>query len=89
MAVNKVIYGGNILIDLTTDTVTADKLASGITAHDKSGKTITGTNTYDADTQDATAAAAEILSGKNRLCTWIQSYGYDGQQWRRYRYDFD
>lgn len=64
MAVNKVIYGGNILIDLTTDTVTADKLASGITAHDKSGKTITGTNTYDADTQDATAAAAEILSGK-------------------------
>lgn len=64
MAINKVIYGGNVLIDLTTDTVTADKLASGITAHDKSGKTITGTNTYDADTQDATAAAAEILSGK-------------------------
>lgn len=64
MAVNKVIYGGNVLIDLTTDTITADKLASGITAHDKSGKTITGTNTYDADTQDATAAAAEILSGK-------------------------
>ena len=64
MAVNKVIYGGNVLIDLTTDTVTADKLASGITAHDASGKIITGTNTYDADTQDATAAAAEILSGK-------------------------
>lgn len=64
MAINKVIYGGNILIDLTTDTVTADKLASGITAHDASGAVITGTNTYDADTQDATAAAAEILSGK-------------------------
>lgn len=64
MAINKVIYGGNILIDLTTDTVTADKLASGITAHDKSGANITGTNTYDADTQDATASAAEILSGK-------------------------
>ena len=64
MAVNKVIYGGNVLIDLTKDTVTTDKLAFGITAHDKSGKIITGTNTYDADTQDATAAAAEILSGK-------------------------
>ena len=64
MAVNKVIYGGNVLIDLTSDTVTVDKLASGITAHDKSGAIITGTNTYDADTQDATAAAAEILSGK-------------------------
>lgn len=64
MAVNKVIYGGNVLIDLTSDTVTVDKLASGITAHDKSGVIITGTNTYDADTQDATASAAEILSGK-------------------------
>lgn len=64
MAINKVIYGGDVLIDLTGDTVTADKLASGVTAHDASGATITGTNTYDADTQDATAAAAEILTGK-------------------------
>lgn len=64
MAVNKVIYGGNTLIDLTGDTVTPDKLAKNVTAHDKSGAVITGTNTYDSDTQDATAAAAEILSGK-------------------------
>ena len=64
MAVNKVVYGSNVLIDLTGDTVTADKLAQGYTAHDKSGAAITGTNTYDADTQDATAAVAEILSGK-------------------------
>ena len=64
MAINKVIYGGDVLIDLTGDTVTADKLASGVTAHDASGATITGTNTYDADTQDATAAVAEILTGK-------------------------
>jgi len=64
MAINKVIYGGNVLIDLTADTITADKLAKGVTAHDKSGATITGTNTYDSDTQDATAAVAEILSGK-------------------------
>lgn len=62
--VNKVIYGGNTLIDLTGDTVTADKLASGIKAHDKSGAQITGTNTYDADTSDATATASEILSTK-------------------------
>lgn len=64
MAINKVIYGGNTLIDLTADTITADKLAKGVTAHDKSGAVITGTNTYDSDTQDATAAVAEILSGK-------------------------
>lgn len=62
--INKVVYGGNTLIDLTADTVSADKLASGITAHDKSGAVITGTNTYDSDTSDDTAAVAEILSGK-------------------------
>lgn len=64
MAINKIIYGGNVLIDLTGDTITPDKLADGVKAHDASGAQITGTNTYDADTQDATAAAAEILSGK-------------------------
>lgn len=64
MAINKVIYGGTTLIDLTADTVTADKLAKNVTAHDKSGTIITGTNTYDADTSDATATAAEILSTK-------------------------
>lgn len=35
MAINKVIYGGETLIDLTGDTVTADKILSGFTAHDK------------------------------------------------------
>jgi len=64
MAINKVIYGGNTLIDLTGDTITPEQLAKGVTAHDASGATITGTNTYDADTQDATAGAAEILTGK-------------------------
>ena len=62
--VNKVIYGGNTLIDLTSDTVTADKILSGFTAHAASGAPITGTCTYDADTSDATATVAEILSGK-------------------------
>ena len=42
MAVNKVIYGGRTLIDLTGDTVTADKLLTGFTAHDKSGAVIEG-----------------------------------------------
>lgn len=64
MAINKVIYGGNTLIDLTADTVTTATLLSGATAHDKSGATITGACTYDADTTDATAGAAEILLSK-------------------------
>ena len=37
MAINKVIYGGETLIDLTGDTVTADKILSGFTAHDQGG----------------------------------------------------
>ena len=40
---NKVTFAGKTLIDLTGDTVTADKILSGYTAHDKSGKKITGT----------------------------------------------
>lgn len=61
---NKIIYGGDVLIDLTGDTVTAATLLSGAKAHDKSGAPITGTCTYDADTSDATAVAAEILATK-------------------------
>lgn len=64
MGVSKVVYGGNTLIDLTTDTIEAAKLLSGYTAHGADGETITGTCTFDSDTQDATATDAEILSGK-------------------------
>lgn len=62
--VNKVIYGGKTLIDLTGDTVEANKMLSGYKAHDKSGVIITGTCTFDADTSDANAGASEILNGK-------------------------
>lgn len=64
MGVSKVIYGGQTLIDLTTDTVSADKLLVGVKAHGADGEPVIGTCDYDANTQDATAAAAEILSGK-------------------------
>ena len=64
MAISKVVYGGNTLIDLTADSVTKEKLLEGVTAHGANGELITGICTYDADTSDATATAAEILSGK-------------------------
>lgn len=64
MAINKVIYGGQTLIDLTGDTVTEDKILSGFTAHGKDGTQIEGTCTFDVDSGDATVAVAEILSGK-------------------------
>ena len=61
---SKVIFNGEVLMDLTGDTVTADKLLKGITAHGKDGAPITGTCDWDAATGDATAAAAEILASK-------------------------
>jgi hypothetical protein len=62
--INKVVYGGNTLIDISTDDVKASDVLSGIKFHLPSGASGTGTCTYDADTSDATAVAAEILLGK-------------------------
>lgn len=59
-----VLSNGTTLIDLTGDTVTASDILTGVTAHDKSGASITGTCSYDSDTSDDTAAVGEILSGK-------------------------
>lgn len=61
---NKVVYGGKTLIDLTGDTVEANNLLIGYTAHNKAGAEIEGTCTYNADTSDATASASEILNTK-------------------------
>lgn len=61
---SKVIFNGDVLMDLTGDTVTAASLLKGITAHGKDGAPITGICDWDAATGDATAAAAEILTGK-------------------------
>lgn len=42
MAISKVTYAGNTLIDLTGDTVTPENLLSGATAHAANGEEITG-----------------------------------------------
>ena len=59
-----VILGDEVIIDLTGDDVTESDVASGKIFHKNDGTTATGTSTKDADTKDATAVAAEILSGK-------------------------
>ena len=64
MAINKVIYGGNTLIDLTGDTVTESDVLSGVSFHLPSGASGTGSCTFDSDTSDDTAVVAEILNGK-------------------------
>lgn len=63
--INKVVFGSQTLIDLTSDTLnSASQLLDGVTAHDRTGATITGTCTFDADTSDGNAAASEILLNK-------------------------
>lgn len=68
MAYNKVIYGGNTLIDLTSDTITADKLAQGYTAHDRTGAAITGTMDSSQilveDTTDEHGGTIRTITGK-------------------------
>ena len=52
MAVNKVIYGGKTIIDLTADTVTPESLLKGVTAHDRTGAEILGTYEKSSDAED-------------------------------------
>lgn len=43
MGVNKLVYGGEVKFDLTSDTVTPSTLAQGVTAHNSKGEQIVGT----------------------------------------------
>ncbi len=57
MAINKIIVDGVTKIDLSQDTVTADKVIEGLTFHDATGSLCTGTlteNTGSADVGDIT-----------------------------------
>lgn len=65
MGVSKVVKStGEVVIDLTSDTIVAADLAYGKTAHGADGEPIEGTNTKDVDTSNATALVGEVLSGK-------------------------
>jgi len=67
--VSKVQYGNNVLIDLTSDTVAANKMLSGTTAHDKSGAVVTGNipsksgQTYTPTTSAQIIPTGRYLSG--------------------------
>lgn len=64
MGKSKVVFGGQVLIDLTADSVKPENLLVGNTAHGADGEKIEGACDFDANTQDATATAAEILATK-------------------------
>lgn len=65
MAINKVIYGGNTIIDLTDTTAQQANVLTGFYFYGRDGVRYAGTCDYNADTSDATATASEILSGSS------------------------
>ena len=73
--VNKVVYGGTTLIDLTADTVTSSALLSGVTAHDKAGAPVTGSCDWDSNTTDANATASELLLNKTAYVNKVKITG--------------
>ena len=72
--VNQVIVNGETILDLTNDTVTANDLAEGATAHDKSGAPITGTLKV-LDTSDANATRNDIRIGKTAYINGVKVNG--------------
>lgn len=62
MAVNKVVYGSDTLLDLTADTVEAGDLRSGVTAHRKDGTQVTGTLVVQRYYTGSSAPAASLGS---------------------------
>lgn len=90
MANNKIqLANGEVLIDLTGDTVTPESLETGITAHNAAGEQITGTrsvNSLDTSTDLADGDFVpfyDVSTGASRKSTWsnikalLKSY-FDG-----------
>ena len=61
---NKVVYAGRTLIDLSADTVTASDVINAKKFHAADGTVKTGTCAFDVDSSSATAQQAEVLTGK-------------------------
>lgn len=72
---SKIVYGNEVILDLTQDTVAAANLLEGYTAHGRDGEQITGTCTYDADTTDATASTSDILAGATAYVNGVKLTG--------------
>ena len=91
MAVSKVNYGSTTLIDLTGDTVTADKLLAGYTAHGADGEPITGTYQGGSgggiQAQHITSANEAItISGSGTVKVW--GYGHKSGGYMGTTYSF-
>ena len=73
MAVNKVVYGTTVLVDLTADRVSPATLLRGVTAHDAAGESITGT--YEPGESTVHVETGEItLSSNSRTISITGSF---------------
>lgn len=67
MAVNKVIYAGETLVDLTGDTVAAPQLLHGVTAHGADGEVVVGAmpnnGTFNETIDGLTATSCTVPAG--------------------------
>ena len=83
---NKVVYNDNVLIDLTADTVDAENLMTGYTAHDKSGAIITGTlDPYKPEilvvVNAAAAVTVSVVVGDSSAGVWLQPSYHEDNVW--------
>lgn len=62
--VNKVVFGNTTVMDISDTTADASKVLYGEKFYLRTGEGVTGSCTYDSDTTDANATAAEILDTK-------------------------
>lgn len=80
--VNKLVVNGVTKLDLSGDTITADKLASGYTAHDASGAPITGTGSVGkiiiSDTQDANGGTIRTISTADEIYLGTKTIDQNG-----------
>lgn len=90
---NKIVYGDEVLMDLTEDTVNPENLLAGETAHDKSGKKIEGSvithnvvdNLESTSSEDALSANMgrelnETKENKAKVVPWAEWKDYTEEQ---------
>ena len=81
MAVNKVVYGNNTLIDLSGDTLAAENMLEGVTGHDKAGNPITGTFSLDTElsAQDTIIAQLQAENTEQKEIITAMEAAIDGK----------